>query len=268
MSDIERQASILFDRVHQDSAWRKRLRNFCHDFSSGKGHVRNVFIDYMSHSGEHDNQMYSSPEIRYAMLVESEQKDSWHFARRAFLRKCLDHKLDVSTPRIVHDYGFGIVRPEYIDRGLAGSHHFTLSDAFQSAIDVGEFMLRQSGTSKEQCHFTFIRDELDNAPLDQHSPDLVILLDSIEHTPDPTAAIKKIIASSNTETLFCLILPVGPLIASHYISWKSTDCVRSWLTLTGLKILEEEEIFPDGAFDIFAKSTNGTYDYAVLCRRI
>ena len=268
MNETEKQAAALFDRVHRSSEWQALLQSFCDHFSSSAVQVRRAFIDYMSNSGDHGNEMYSPSDIRYAMIVESEQNDSWHFDRRAFIQHCLDHPMMPNSPAIVHDYGFGIIRPEYIDRGRKGSHHFTLSDAYESAIEVGEFMLVQAQTSAELSNIKFVLDALENAPSDSHPPDLVLLLDSIEHTPNPTKAMQSIVRSSKSETLFGLILPVGPLIASHHLSWDSTNATREWLNDLGLEIVEERIIRPDGAFDIFAESTLGTFAHAALCRNI
>ena len=267
MNEVELKAEHIFDVLHRTNYWRRFLNSFCLEFDLDHEEVRRTFVEYMVHSGEHDNQFYLGNAVRYAMIVESEQPDSWHRARRQFLTKCLDYGLPSQQSLVVHDYGFGIVRPEYIERGKKGTHKFWLSDIFPSAIDVGRFRLHHEECNPDQCGIQFNLSSLDSAPAMGSLADVVLLLDSIEHADKPTKALARIVEGSKLDTIFGMIIPVGPKIASHHIAWSNTTEVRKWLGHAGLLVKAEDCIFPDGKFDLFSDSTGDTFGYACVCER-
>lgn len=257
MLPIEK-AQKLFAAAHLSSESKSFREAFAASFRYNPITLCEAFCEYMVNSASHNNDLYADIAIRYAMYLETIIPASWHQSRSAFVK-------DLYTCRrggTVSEYGFGVLRQFAISEADAFGTTFVMSDAYASAIEFAEFYLHFH-CSPEICdRFTFVLHNLDTGAIDVRS-DVILLLDSIEHAHNPTRAMKEIISKAPLNVLFGLILPIGELIPSHNIAWRSREEALDWCSIVGVSVTGTKIITPNFEVDIFANGTKGIHGLLV-----
>ena len=92
--------------------------------------------------------------------------------------------------------------------------------------------------------------------------DTYILLDSIEHTKNPTKYMQMLVENGPSNANFILSIPimkVQPETHFHYIEWLNDGEAHKWFKEQGLKINRELKAIPNPKVDYFAELTKGGF---------
>jgi hypothetical protein len=210
-----------------------------------------------------NNEDYSHLANRFVLHQQNLLKDSWHIERQAAVLNYLK-SAEATT---VADLGFGV--PTKYVKELAIKHkliNVTLFDRYDSAFIFAEALLNQWDSS---WHKNVNLMKLDmNENTFAGTFDLYLFLDSIEHSNNPEAYLKKYVQMSPKKSKFIFSLPICPLIPHHSLAWHNIDEGLNFITGCGLKIDTSCTVSVNKLVDLFAEQLNfECKSLIVLCRK-
>jgi hypothetical protein len=98
-----------------------------------------------------------------------------------------------------------------------------------------------------------------------------LYLDSIEHTKSPTEYLRRTVSEAKLGSYFIFSLPICSMKGMenfHFIEWLTIMDAKKWVEQAGLKVISEDEVFPNPSVDYFAELIEGRYhNYLVLAQK-
>lgn len=207
------------------------------------------FIKYDSDVGAYGNKIYDNLVVKAGMYVKYFVQESYQYERQVILRDMVHSCPGV---RSVVDVGFAV--PGFYVRDLLEERNdvqITLLDKFPSSLTFTEAVFASLGLVAWRSRVT-----LGLFDMDKGFPpglfDVYIFFDSLEHTKDPTAFLKTLVASAPERATFLFSLPVERLNVSsggtndpmHFIEFKTEEEIRRWIKQSGLTMVEERLVSP------------------------
>jgi hypothetical protein len=223
------------------------------------------FLDYnLDIFSPEGNEIYLSPENRVVLHLHNLIEGSWHIERQQVI---WDFLQKTSAKRIA-DIGFG-VPSLYVKNILSEDNAMSIAlcDHYPTAFEFAKTLI-SLWSDNWVNKISFIKTDMD--ALDFIGPfDLYIFQDSIEHTLEPTAYLKKYVDLSPANSFFLISLPLGPIIPRHYIAWETNEEAQAWLNDCGLQVIFQRNVYVNLAVDLFAEELGDNFnDYYVLCRKM
>jgi len=246
------QLRIIASEAFDNPLCKEQIDNALEALNLTQEQAIQAFVDYDSGVMSFTNDLYASLPLRAAMYVKLFMPTSWHSARQnSFLRIIRELK-----PASIADMGFGV--PGYYLNEFTGP--VTLVDKFESALTFAKSIL------KGKDNITYLQLDMDTHDYPKGS-DLYLFQDSIEHVKYPGEYLD-ILVKGLPASKFVFSLPVGPIVPAHTISWDTVDDVKRWLTGRGLRVENEEVIYPNPKGDLWAEAIPDTlYNVVVVCRK-
>lgn len=209
------------------------------------------------------NELYRPLSIRFALHIHNLIENSWHTERQATVIEFLK----LANPVKIADIGFG-TPSQYVKELVLNQNkmHATLLDVYDSAFIFSRELLNDWDTQWE--------DKISFKKMDMNTLeyvgdfDLYLMQDSVEHTFDPAAYLKKHVQLSPKNAKFIISLPIGPIYPCHYMEWINDKEAVDWLTQCGLKIDRKKLVYTNPSVDLFAEQLASDYhDLYVLCSK-
>ena len=249
--------------VIYDSRYKEEIEYLLRYFNLTEEQLIQEYVNYDLDVFDYENEVYGPLTMRLVLYVHNLLDGSWHQDRQNTILEFLE-KTDFNT---AVDIGFG-VPTKYLRSYLANksTKKFTLVDLYDSAFDFSKALLSKISDSWEK---TINFEKVDMNDINYIGDyDVYLFQDSIEHTKDPTAYLKKTVSSSPKDSKFILSLPIGPAVPCHYIEFKDKNTAIKWLEDSGLKIEESKDVFINPKVDLFATDLDEEfYNFIVLCSK-
>jgi len=249
--------------VIEDSRYKDEIEYLLRCFNLTKEQLIQEYVNYDLDVFNYENEVYEPIAMRLVLHVHNLLDGSWHQDRQNAILEFLN-KIDFDS---VVDIGFG-VPTKYLRSYLANksTKKFTLIDLYDSAFDFAKALLSKLSNSWDK-NINFEKVDM-NTMKYVGDYDIYLFQDSIEHTIDPTAYLKKTVSSSPNNSKFILSLPIGPAMPCHYIEFKEKESAIKWLEDARLKIEESKEVFVNPKVDLFATDFDEEfYNLIVLCSK-
>lgn len=258
-----RELGSLFDSAITADWYRKEIAPLERRMKIARERIREALIDYDLDVLAYGNEIYSDLAIRFVMYMHCMRPNSWHQDRQALI---LDSVRRAAWRRAI-DIGFGV--PMKHVRWIISRDGKTicLADKYDSALTFAENALSSwSGNANWHQKITLRKLDMDSQ-VPSESYDLYILSDSLEHSRDPGGFASAIRDSAAPGAQFIFLLPIGPCMPQHHISWGNETELLSWLSKLGFVIERHREVRPRLDGDVFARPLKGHLaDVAVACR--
>jgi hypothetical protein len=101
--------------------------------------------------------------------------------------------------------------------------------------------------------------------------DMYIYLDSIEHTKKPSEYLNKMVKLAPIGSYFTFSIPICSMKGLenfHYYEWLTNEESRNWINKFGLKIIDQNVVYPNPKVDYFAELVDGGYhNHLVLAQK-
>ena len=212
-----------------------------------KKYIENSYCRYAMDSLTSSNEIYNDVGIHVAMWIEYQAQNGLHEKRQFVVL----NELERWQPKTIADVGFGgptkYLRDYVLSRSLTTA---TLFEKYQAALDVGRTVM-DYWSSQYAKKVQFELHDMDQDPPIEGF-DCYLMLDSIEHTSNPTRYLAETVAAAHEDAIFLFHIPIGPLIASHSIAWANQCDAKNWLVATGLLVGHTEIILPNISVDHFS----------------
>ncbi len=249
--------------VINDIRYKEEIAYFLRYFNLSEEQLIQEYVNYDLDVFDYENEIYESIVMRLVLHIHNLLNGSWHQDRQNTILEFLK-KIDFET---AVDVGFG-VPTKYLRNYLISKSikKFTLVDLYDSAFDFAKvFLFKLSNSYDKTINFEKV-DMNDMKYIGDY--DVFLFQDSIEHTKDPTAYLKKTVSLSPENSKFILSLPIGPAVPSHYIEFKDKETAIKWLENSNLKIEESKDVFVNPKVDLFANDLDDEfYNFIVLCSK-
>ncbi|MBW2997691.1 hypothetical protein KY349_05100 [Candidatus Woesearchaeota archaeon] len=221
--------------------------------------VVQAFVDYNMDVYAYENEVYESTAMRVVLHVHNLLKGSWHQDRQDAVLDMLEG-LDIKT---AVDIGFGVPTKYVINKVLKENKiRLTLVDMYDSAFKFSEVLLDFINKSWRDV-ISFKKSDMDSNEFVGEF-DAYLFQDSIEHTKDPTAYLKKTVGLAPSNAKFILSLPIGPKVPAHHIAWEDNNHAETWLKECGLSIDKSVQVDVNPEIDLFAHSLNGKFHNLIV----
>ncbi len=209
------------------------------------------------------NEIYSSIGNRFTLYIHNLLQGSWHIERQQTICQFMEGL----HLHYIADIGFGV--PSLYIKNILNNNipiKIKLCDLYPSAFLFSSALLRLWDKDWDR-KISYIQTDMDQQDYVGFF-DLYIFQDSIEHTINPTAYLKKYVNESPPHSFFLLSLPIGPIIPGHYMAWNSNEEAELWLKFCGLKIVSQKDVYPNLDVDLFANDLGSEFhNYMVLCSK-
>ncbi|MFA6036638.1 MAG: hypothetical protein WC748_00790 [Legionellales bacterium] len=249
--------SVLNDPFFEkDLAWLMKQLNLTRD------QIINTYVNYDLDIFAFENEIYDSLAMPFVLHLHNLLTGSWHIERQNTVLKYLDQ---IDSKKII-EVGFG-TPSLYVKRMLETKNtHMTLCDYGQSAISFAKSLL---DSWDNNWHSSVL---IKNINMEDGkfvgAFDTYIFLDSIEHVSDPTSYLITQVESAPVESNFILSIPIGPMIPSHFIEWKTNEDAVSWLDCCGLRVIISDMVHVNPEVDLFAEQLDyNLCNLFVLCEK-
>lgn len=216
---------------------------------------------------EYKNKHYQKLAARLTLHFHNLVKETYHRKRQdiilSFLRKI--------KPNHIIDIGYGTPAPYFLSYMSENQNATaTLADQDPSAEEFArEILLNKNPNVLERTKFTVYDMDSGEYPEDAN---MYIYLDSIEHTQKPTEYLNKMVKSASIGSYFVFSIPICSMKGLenfHYYEWLTDGESRNWITASGLKILDEDVVYPNPEVDYFAELVEGGYhNHLVLAQKL
>lgn len=214
----------------------------------------------------YENNNYQKIAARLALHFHNIIKGSYHIKRQEVIASFLGQV----KPNNFIDVGYGVPAPYLFSYMKENSFaHAVLADQDSSAeefaqqliISIDEdFLSRVSFKTYDMDTENYVGDT-----------DTYLYLDSIEHTKNPTEYLRRVVFKARSRSYFIFSLPICSMKGMenfHFIEWLTNIDAKTWLEQAGLRILSEDEVFPNPSVDYFAELIEGGYhNYLVLAQK-
>lgn len=216
--------------------------------------------------GGYENANYQKITSRLVLHFHNLIKGSYHIKRQEIITSFLKK----ARPNIFCDVGFGVPAPYLLSYMSENPNtQAILVDEYASAKEFSVSLV-SSLDPKLLERMTFISKGMNSGEF-AGEIDTYLHLDSIEHTKDPTEYLKRIVSSAKPGSNFIFSLPICSMKGMenfHFIEWLTEIDARIWLESAGLKIVIEDQVFPNPKVDYFAELIEGRYhNYLVLAQK-
>lgn len=249
--------------VINDSRYKEEIHYLLRYFNTTEEQLIQEYVNYDLDIFDYENEVYEPLAMRLVLHVHNLLDRSWHQDRQNTIVEFLE-KIDFKS---LVDIGFG-VPTKYLRSYLANKSTkiITLVDLYDSALIFGKALLSKLSDSWEKS-INF--EKVDMNKMDYIGDyDVYLFQDSIEHTKNPTAYLKKTVSSSPKDSKFIFSLPIGPAVPVHYIDFKNEEKAIRWLENSGLKVVESKSVFVNPKVDLFASEFKEEfYNFIVLCSK-
>jgi hypothetical protein len=249
--------------VINDPIYKEEITYFLRYFKLNEEQLIQEYVNYDLDVFDYENEIYESIVMRLVLHIHNLLNGSWHQDRQNTILEFLK-KIDFET---AVDVGFG-VPTKYLRNYLINksTKKFTLVDLYDSAFDFAKVFLSKLSSSYDKT-INFKKVDMNDMKY-VGDYDVFLFQDSIEHTKDPTAYLKKTVSLSPKNSKFILSLPIGPAVPSHYIEFKDKETAIRWLENSNLKIEESKDVFVNPKVDLFASDLDDEfYNFIVLCSK-
>jgi len=255
----------LLTSIVDNPEFRKEIKSIAETLGIATDEIKQEFLNYnLDIHDPQGNGVYRSLSNRLVLHIHNLISGSWHIERQEtvsnFFKWC--------NPKSAIDIGFG-VPSQYVRDCVLGSEFeasLTLCDLYEEAFHFAEVLLNSWQLGWEE-KIKFLRADM-NAPESLGDYGLYMFMDSIEHTFNPTACLKRYVRQSPESAMFLISLPIGPLIPRHYISWETDAEAVAWLHSTGLIVKKSNTVYVNPHIDLFAEQLGKDFhDLIVLCAK-
>jgi len=246
----------------EGSSSNKEICSMLGSLGVSKQEVLDGYLLYNLDVTVYSNEVYEHLGTRFAMYLQNLLSGSWHIRRQ----KVVLDMVEQIKPNSIADMGFGVPGRYIKDYVLENKISLSLVDFYDSAFDFAEKLLH-IWNPKWKENISFRKLDMNNQT---HVGDFdcYLFMDSIEHINDPAKYLNRTVKKSPPGSKFIFSIPIGPMIPSHTIEWKTEEEAIRWLTHCGLVVDRKEKIYPNPKVDLFAtETTEEFYDLVVSCRK-
>jgi len=193
--------------------------------------------------------------MRACLRLHALVQDSYHRDKHNAVKNMMNN------PQIKTAIEFGCGFPsDYVFAALEQNQHITLTDYDQSALTYCKTVLEYHNKGyKNNISFNAV----DINKMENPGPyDAYIMLDSLEHTADPTAYLTMLVDNMPKGAHLITSLPIGNIDTmshAHHIEFLSENDIIEWLESAGLKIMSSVQTKPNPKVDYFASLLVGGY---------
>jgi len=266
--EVEEKVRARVSLVINAPEYRKEFAHLCSSLNFTREDIANAAVIYDVYLDDMNNTKYSDMAMRAAMRALFLTTGSYHQKRE---QTVLDY-LKKIKPASVCEIGFGIPTKWVRELALNGGVRATLIDMDSSAQEFSKVSLDHFDVNEMAGNYinyeTMNMDDL-QYPGDF---DVYVMMDSIEHTKDPTSYLRMLTAQSKETARFIFSIPIG-LVGNlnedfHYIEWATDDAAKQWLNKAGLKIIDQRKAVPNPEVDLFIHSLNKSFhNLLLLCEK-
>jgi len=227
-------------------------------------------INYNIPNEEFENNEYSNILMRLTLHLHNLIEKSYHIEKGETILKYVLK----NNPSSLVEIGYGAPSLYVFDR-LKRNKKTTLIEQDESAEIVSKAIFEVRNINQEAVNYE-VYDMNTNVSVGDY--DTYVMLDSIEHTINPTEYLQQLVRNSKENANFIFTIPImknynedgSKRNKFHFEEWITTEDAEKWLSENGLEILDKKLILPNLYVDFFAfgDSPKPSYKcFAVNCKK-
>lgn len=269
--DLESKLNNLANTVLENSIYENEFKQLLKQLKVSKKQLIKTVINYTTSGEKFENSKYADILMRLTLHLHNLVEDSYHIEKG---KTVLAYVLK-NNPRTLVDIGYGIPS-EYVFNRLKNNKQITLVDQDKSAEIVSRAIF-----DIRKLNQKYVKYQNHNMNSNEYigDYDTYIMLDSIEHSFEPTKYLNQLIEKSPKKSNFIFSIPImknyneddSKVNHFHYAEWLTVNDAKNWLENTNLQITDSKLLVPNPNIDFFAYKKNSskpTYKcFMVNCKK-
>ncbi len=262
--NLEIKLNKLANSVLEHRRHKPEFEKLFHSLHISKDELIKSIINYTTNKGNFENSEYANKLMRLTLHLHNLVHGTYHFQKGKII---LDY-ISRNNAGTLADIGFGTPNRYIFNRALK-KQPTTLIDQDKSAEITSRAIFEARSINDSTIDYATHNMNTNGYIGDFNT---YVLLDSIEHTLNPTRYLQQLVGNSPKHANFIFTIPImkntkkdGKKIHHfHHMEWLTTDDATDWLSDRGLNIIEHDLIIPNPSVDFFAYKDSLTPSYKCL----